>query len=304
LIAGNPLLLLASLGGVALDPQPLIARYQQRRLQTREVVPSYFPIKLDEHRRSLLLAQLSAVRAASLNRDFVPVCYAVAFRVWLAKFVSPLYFLGTLLLLAIMAWMLRAVWNRRAALAKLPGPAALFALGGAGMVYETILLLAFQSINGYVYWQLGSLFAAFMLGLAFGSALAVRRLSNLNAPQAHRWLRGLLLASSLEGLLLVWILPAFQRVPLAWPWLIPFGSLLLITGLWLGLAFPLASRMMPSQAPVHVAGTLYAADLWGASLGAVFTSAFLVPLIGLTATVGLVGLLLLFAAWALSTEEE
>lgn len=299
LVAGDPLLLLASPDDVRLDLSLLLRRYQERRLDTREVVPSYMPIKLDERRRGLLLAQLTAPGFSSLNRDFVPVCYAVAFRAWLAKFVSPVYFLGVLLFLALAGLLLRAVWRRRASLARAPAPTALFFLGGAGMVYETVLLLAFQAINGYVYWQLGFLFSAFMLGLGLGSALSVHRLSTLSEPLAFRWLRILLLVTGLEGLVLAWILPAFQRLPMMLPWLVPFCLLLLITGCWLGLAFPLASRLNRSQGAARVAGTLYAADLWGAAFGAAFTSALFVPLIGLLPTVGLMGFVLLVAAWLL-----
>ena len=299
LIAGDPLLLLAGLQELRVSPQLLAARYEQRRLSTREVVPSYFPIKLDAQRRAALLERLTSVRIAGLNRDFVPVCYASAWRVWISKFVSPLYFLGMLGLVAAAAVLLRTLWRRRTSLARAPGSAALVALGAAGMVYETILLLAFQSINGYVYWQLGSLFAAFMLGLAIGSALAVPQVARLTEHAAGRWLRIVLLVTGLEGLALAGILPALQHLPLQLPLLIPFSLLLLISALWLGLAFPIASRLIPSEHPALAAGTLYAADLWGASIGAVFTSAFLVPLIGLTATTGFVGLLLLIAAWAL-----
>jgi hypothetical protein len=88
-------------------------------------------------------------------------------------------------------------------------------------------------------------------------------------------------------------------MPIDWPWVILFGTLLLISGLWLGLAFPIAGRIGPFSDPVRVAGTLYAADLWGAAVGAVLTSAILVPLIGLMWTLALTSLLLFAAARAL-----
>lgn len=299
LVAGDPLLLLASPDAIRLDPEILIRRYLQRGLRTHEVVPSYFPIKLDQQRRVGLLSELTSMRAPALNRDFLPICYAAGVRVWLSKFVSPAYFLGILALVALAAFALRALWRRGAALTHAPGPTALVFLGCAGIVYETVLLLAFQAIHGYVYWQLGFLFAAFMFGLAAGSWLSVRRLSATTPQTARRWLQALLIATGLEGLLLAWILPAFQRLPMSLPWLVPFCLLLLMTGCWLGLAFPLASHLSSSQDTARVAGTLYAADLWGAALGALFTGAILVPMIGLLATVGITGILLLVAAWLL-----
>ena len=295
LIAGDPLLLMAGRTTLSLDVTSLIARYDARRLVTREVVPSYLPIKLEADRRASLLEQLQAVRPVLVNRDFFPICYAYAWRVWISKFVSPVCFLGTLALLALAAWVLRATWRRRGALRRAPGTTTLFLLGGAAMLYETILLLAFQSINGYIYWQLGTLFAAFMLGLALGSGLVVHRLPSLDPQRAHRWLRGLVFAAGIEGTALLWILPGLQRLPLLLPPLAPFGLLLILTACWLGAAFPLAARLAPAQALTRTAGTLYAADLWGASLGAVVSSSVLIPLIGLGATASATGLALLAA---------
>ncbi len=114
---------------------------------------------------------------AAVNRDFSPVCYAYAWRVWLSKFVSPLYLAGLAAVAALLGAALLLGWRRRRALAAAPGLPAMFLLGYAGIVYETVLLLAFQALNGSVYWQLGTLFAAFMLGLALGSWLAQRRLT-------------------------------------------------------------------------------------------------------------------------------
>jgi predicted membrane-bound spermidine synthase len=299
LVAGDPLLLLASRHALRLDPAELARRSADRHLVTREVVPSYFPVKLEPRRRAALVETLSRLHPP-LNRDFFPACYAYAWRAWLAKFVSPIYFLGTLALFVTAAWLLRFLWRGRGAFAVRPAMAALWALGAAGMVYEAVLLLAFQSIHGYIAWQLGSLFAAFMLGLALGSALAVRRLARLDPPRAARALRFLLVLTGLEGLALAWILPGFQRVSIQIPWLVPFGLLLLVSGFWLGLAFPIASRLAAGpDGPARVAGSLYAADLWGAALGAVLTSALLVPLMGFVCTLLVTGFALCLAAWML-----
>ena len=295
LVAGDPVLLLAGEATPALDPLALARRIDERGLQTRVVVPSYFPIKLDARRREALRAELASIHPP-LNRDFIPVCYTYAWRVWLAKFVSPLYFLGLLGLVALLGWMLCQLWRQRVWLRQAPGPAALFALGGVGLVDETALLLAFQSLHGYVYWQLGTLFACFMLGLALGSGLAMRRLADLSTTQAHHRLRWLLAGLSLEGVLCATLLPVLQHAPAHVPWLALFGGLLLTVAAWIGAAFPLALRLAAGTVAGRVVGPLYAADLWGAALGALCTSAFLIPLVGLTLAIGLASALLCLAA--------
>ncbi|HBH97193.1 MAG TPA: hypothetical protein DDX89_05320 [Candidatus Omnitrophica bacterium] len=300
LIGNDPLLLLAGTQDVWLDWQTLAARYAQRGLTTREVVPHAFPILLDQARRIEVVDRLSSIRAIVLNRDFVPVCYAYAWRVWISKFVSPMYFLSLLVAIALLAFGARLLWRRRALLASRPGASAVFALGAAGMAYETIILLAFQSLHGYLYWQLGSLFAAFMLGLALGSWGASQRLSTASPDAAARRLRGVLMAAALEGVALALFLPVAQHLSLRVSAVLLFGAWLLLTGAWLGYAFPLAGRLAPASDPASIAGTLYAADLWGAACGALVTSAVLVPLIGFLPTLAIASGLLLLVASALS----
>ncbi len=301
LVPGDPLLLLAGTQEVRLNPQALAARYAQRGLATREIVPPAFPILLDASRRDAMVERLSSIRASVLNRDFIPVCYAYAWRVWLAKFVSPLYFLGMIAGIALLLVGARLMWRRRACLTSRPGAAAVCALGAAGMAYETILLLAFQSIHGYLYWQLGSLFAAFMLGLALGSWGAARWCSATSTSAVSRVLRRLLVAAALEGAALVVFLPVAQHLSLRVPAALVFGAWLLLTGVWLGCAFPLAGRLAPTEESdtSSTAGLLYAADLWGAAGGALVTSAVLVPLIGFLPTLALTGFVLLIVAWRL-----
>lgn len=296
LIAGDPLLLMGSRQPIAFTPRHLLARYAQRRLATRVVTPGYMPIKLDPARRRTLLATLEATRAVPLNRDFLPICYAYAWRVWLSKFVSPVYFLGSLGLAALVGWLLWFTWTRRATIRRSPQVTALFAMGAAGLIYETILVLAFQAINGYVYWQLGTLFAAFMLGLALGSGLIVRYVPPTDPARSYRALRLLLGVTGLQGLSAVWLLPRFQQLAPTAPHLALFGAALLVTALGVGMAFPLAAHLAPPEWVARTAGGLYAADLWGAALGATFTSAALVPLIGLTASAALIGGVLLLSA--------
>jgi len=127
------------------------------------------------------------------------------------------------------------------------------------LIYETILVLAFQAINGYVYWQLGALFAAFMLGLALGSGFIVRYVPPTSPARSYCALRFLLGVSGLQGLSAVWLLPYFQQLAPTAPHLILFSAALFITALWVGMAFPLASHLArpePIEAPAALARRL------------------------------------------------
>ncbi|MBN1585870.1 MAG: hypothetical protein JW937_00400 [Candidatus Omnitrophica bacterium] len=282
LVAGNPLLLLASPDPIRLDADLLGRRVDQRRLSNSAVVPSYFPYKLDPQRRQALLSGLENARAVRLNRDLFPVCYAYTWRAWLSKFVSPAYFLGFAALLFGLLWALRLFWQGRKVIREQHPVCVLFVLGAAGILYETVLILAFQALHGYVYWQLGALFAAFMLGLSAGAQWALRIHGPASEPEMLKRLRRLLLWAGVWGLTLGSSLPFLKELSV-WP-LALFSALVFTSALWPGAGFALAARALHNTRASQVSGTLYAADLWGAALGAVLTSAMLVPVFGLQVT--------------------
>jgi spermidine synthase len=144
-------------------------------------------------------------------------------------------------------------------------------MGLAGLVYELIVTLAYQSFRGYLYSQVGLIIAFFMLGLALGSQSAMRSRS----PLFYLKSMGLLLA------LLLFVTPSIFNLLQKMPWL-PF--FLLLTGLFafpIGASYPLSLTILKEK---KAAGRLYAADTLGGSLGALLGSAFLLPLGGIEAT--------------------
>jgi predicted membrane-bound spermidine synthase len=82
------------------------------------------------------------------------------------------------------------------------------------------------------------------------------------------------------------ILPVAGELFEGW-YLASFSALLALDGLLVGVTFPLAVAVQRQPA-----ASLYAADLWGAALGAFVTGAFLVPMLGLARTVQYSGIFL------------
>ena len=63
--------------------------------------------------------------------------------------------------------------------------AAAYCMAATGftlMALQIFLLLAFQSVYGYVYHQLAILIAMCMAGIAFGSWLGIRRIRSSDSP--------------------------------------------------------------------------------------------------------------------------
>ena len=171
--------------------------------------------------------------------------------------------------------------------------------GFAGLIYEVSWARLVTLSMGHTTAAASTVVAAFMGGLAGGSALGGRLAASLS-PRQSLWayvalesfvvLVALALPSELGTLtpLLTWAYAdgapgvLFAAVRLA-----SCLVLLMIPALALGATFPLAVRWFVdrSQSVGRLGGALYAANTTGAALGAVAAGFFLMPALGLFKTV-------------------
>jgi spermidine synthase len=145
------------------DPRTLVARLLERNLRTRYVREYFIPYRMMPDRMMQVREQLQPLATTQVNRDFSPIAYYFNVVLWSAQF-KPAYagwlraaghvnfnlILGvTLVVLFAIALLLAFVPPARR------DPAAagccMAATGFTLMALEIILLLAFQSIYGYVY---------------------------------------------------------------------------------------------------------------------------------------------------------
>ena len=281
LVPGGRMILLARDRPIDLDPARLAQLYEKRGLKNEVLVPSNFPFALMPERREAVERRLSQVAAAA-NEDLRPMAYFLAWKVWLAKFASPAHFAGFAALIIAALWgLVKLAGQMRGSLAS-PEKLAILALGFSGMGLEIVLLLLFQIACGALYWRLGLLLAAFMAGLALGSGLAAFK--EHQAASARIGLLAILAFLAALEVVVSSHLSGLSQASLSTA-LALFPALLGLTGLAVGLAFPLACGTDPS--------VVYAADLWGSALGAFLTAAFLVPLAGMRLTVLLAAAVLL-----------
>lgn len=286
LVPGKRLVVLASDSPVGLTAENLSQRYASRKIKNTVFVPSFFPFLLDPGRIKWLDESLLKAGNIPVNSDFYPVSYFYTWRVWLSKFVSPLFLLGIIACVGLLSWGLLKIWRERKLWTERPGLAALFAAGFWGMAVEIILLFAFQSVTGALHWRLGMLFSAFMLGLAAGG-LALKRFLAASAQRGTRGRKSLILLLALCALysaLSALLLPLTSALGLGVSTAV-FAVLLFAAGFIVGGVFPASVSMDAGKG-----GELYALDLWGACAGGLISSSFLVPLLGFKITLILAAL--------------
>jgi spermidine synthase len=287
---------LASDRALDLTPALLSARLLERGVETRWVTAAYLDFILAGGRYAQVNQGLAAETRVQLNRDLAPICYYYDMLLWLSRFYGQLgsFFRSDAPLRA--AWLLLPLAAAILLLGRRCGwnvPAVVAISGFSGMTIQVVVILAFQSLHGYVYGQLGLIIAAAMGGMALGAWGA-----ELLGWRGSRipWLS---LTQALLALFAVALPPLFSRPLLAPAALFP--PLALVAGALGGAIFAQAvTKALPGVAeappatgvdPGRVAGTLYAVDLVGGCLGAVVAAGFLVPLLGIPRTCVLLALL-------------
>jgi spermidine synthase len=175
------------------DPNVLVARLRERRLNTQYVSEYFIPYRMMPDRMEQVQTELRPAAATPVNRDFAPAAYAFDVVLWSAQFRSAQFKSGyaawfraaehvtfrrvagvTALLVAVsvaLVWFLPGRERRERAAAA----SCVAATGFTLMALQIFLLLTFQSVYGYVYRQLAILIGLFMAGIALGSWLAMRR---------------------------------------------------------------------------------------------------------------------------------
>jgi spermidine synthase len=279
------------------DPQVLIARLHQRNLETQYVREYFIPFRMMPDRMDQVHEQLRPLSSTPINRDFTPVAYYFDIVLWSTQFnadwsrwfraAAEIHFswimapvLGLFFLIAVLLAFLPSHPRRAPA-------AAAFSMAATGftlMALQVFLLLAFQSIYGYVYHQLAILIGLSMAGIALGSWLALRRTPKLAHPPCRAMAATqLLLALSCPALICAASLLAKLSAP-ATTWIaaqLLFPALAALAGVLGGFQFPIATEiyLADRNAPRGL-GALYAVDLLGGCAGALLLSTYLIPLFG------------------------
>ncbi len=197
IVPGDFNLFLASISPQILevDSSLLIKRLGERELRTFSLTSDYIRYRLHSRWLDWFLNSLAAGRETAsanetkINKDFHPLgtFYSLAF--WSALFSprgQPLFswfeslslrFFFIALSMFGLLFLLFGYKNRR--LRKGAVPFAIISTGFAGMMFNLILIFAFQVVYGYLYYWIGLLTSIFMAGAGVGGLLVTRSLEKI-----------------------------------------------------------------------------------------------------------------------------
>jgi spermidine synthase len=156
------------------------------------------------------------------------------------------------------------------------------------MIFNLAVIFTFQTFYGYLYRQIGLLIALFMFGVALSSLLITQRLDRVERDSF------LFFKIEIAIILFSFLFPFVFSIPSSYlgnPVIsgMVYGLFLmmsLISGAWIGLQFPLSTKIYlgtsaKGETLSYTAGLLYGADLLGGFLGGLFGGILLLPILGL-----------------------
>ncbi len=274
------------------DPGTLVQRARLRGLQLKYVREYYILFNLSPERVHYLRSILERGKGAGINKDLHPICYFYDIVLWSAQY-TPLLkkwfvrMLGlriewVLCLLAIITLVL--LWRGRRS-SSAPLLWAVSVTGFSEIALEVILILAFQIIYGYLYYKIGVIITAYMIGLALGGWMITALLRDIRRP-----LRFLLMVQAGVPLyalgVLLFILGLHQGVfPTSFSRLMEliFPFLTLVAGFLGGVHFPLANKIYLGEREEigRIGGLINGVDLLGSAAGALVISVILLPILGI-----------------------
>jgi spermidine synthase len=295
-------------GSLTGDAGTIIKRLKERNLKTKFVREYYIPFKLDPLRIKYVESAIQKFNNTKINTDFRPVGYLYHAILWTSFFDATRNFLpyvdkiniGIFILLAF-AFFIIILLAQKLTMATLKFP-VLVSAGATGMsqiCFQVIIILAFQFIYGYMYYQLGLILTSFMIGLTLGSFLITSFMEKVEDEKSlyiktQAWM-------SIYPLILAATLMAVAKINRASP---AAGNMLqaaflimpVLGGFIGGFQFPLANKiwLKDSKDVGKTTGLLYGIDLIGSCVGGLAIGIIFIPLLGIIQTCVLLSVINIF----------
>ncbi|MDP2335389.1 MAG: hypothetical protein Q8N05_02850 [Bacteroidota bacterium] len=255
---------------------------QEKQIENRYVNPYYIDDSLLKSRGDNILAALNP--AAEINQNLKPVSYFQQLFYWLSQFKGKY---GVMAVCAVVLSLF--VFFRGSTPSK-----AMFLTGFSATGLEILLLFGLQVFFGNIYLLTSFVFTGFMFGLASGSFFgksfkSAPGKSYLSVTQIVIGIFAAIISVSLFS-------PEMADLPPAIVYSLFLAATVLIGGLT-GFQFTRAS-LARIGSYADISGKTYSYDLFGSAMGALATAIFLVPKLGIVASVLTISFLnLVFGIW-------
>jgi len=302
-------------GILTIDRMLVIERLKQRDIKADVIIPWYIEQKLHPGWQDWF-SNFIQESSRKINSDFTPIGVFYSISHWNTLFAPYLRWpfrqferidLRTIAPLFVIPLLLYFLFRlKRTQFFRAGIPLAIITTGFAGMIFDLMLIFAFQSIYGYVFSWIGLLVASFMVGAAFGAmaiTMVLDRLKNSFKFFAKNELAIICFSIVCPGIVFG-AYPYLGNPDVFFFLKALFLVLSFISGLLIGSQFPLANVLYLKEGAgvSRTAGLLYASDLLGGWFGGIIGAVVLLPVLGLLGTGIVVALLKLTSFIVITTQ--
>lgn len=293
-------------------PEMIMHRIKERSLSPSLFVGPYIEYRLS-HKWYSWFMQLVDAATDKINKNLTPFAVYQSLLIWNRQFpgiISSLFeSLGKVNLAAVVSFfavltLLLFLFYKKRSFSRVSFGYAIFTSGFFGMLVNLILIFSYQVYYGYLYNKIGLLISIFMTGLALGSILTGRNVSDAKSKYK------LLVVIDFLAVVFAFSLPFLLTTAVFTQFI--FVILLFICGLLVGSEFPLANTLYHKEreSVSGSVGALYALDLLGGCFAGIFAGVLFLPVLGLNSSCFAAGFLkagsfvLLTAAYLLSGRRQ
>jgi spermidine synthase len=284
LIPGDYNIILASDGVLDLASGVIAQKIKELNIKTNVLNPAYLDYRLSINWQDWFVRSSSGA-TSKINHDLMPIAVFQMLIFWnkqfciqTASFLQALQRLNPGIIFVFILILTLVLLKLSYGKPNLKVAYAIGTTGFFGMLINLVLILSFQVFHGYLYHIIGLLIAIFMSGAALGSLLMGNYIGRVK--NGLKLFIGLEIAVALFTLILALIISGLCGRTQSY---IIFLALFFISGMLLGLEFPLASQIhLGNKDEVgRIAGVLYAADLLGGWFAGISTGIIFLPILGL-----------------------
>lgn len=274
-IPGGTNIFLASAHPLTIKFDDLSQKINELDLQNTYVSPELLFSRLNPLRVHMLEERILEGKK-TINLDFIPISYFYNSVLWSSQFqgiektvftflshLRSFWLLDIPLFLFILFLIILWIKKRKTSFFLVP----LAVMGFTTIVFEIIVIIAFQTLYGYLYQRIALLLASFMVGLSCGAYRGKKR-------KIIDFSRLLFIQF---GFMLIVLL--FHLTLKLHPPEILFFLFLLLLGFFGGDLFVVSNGLFLKERKDYGLG--YGLDLLGSFLGALVASSVLIPLVGL-----------------------
>ncbi|MDD5765629.1 MAG: hypothetical protein PHW79_05220 [Candidatus Marinimicrobia bacterium] len=291
-IPGETIHLLASNQPISTDLSAFSKQIRLRNLKTFYFRDYFLADRLNPERIEFLESRIQTCDETAINRINAPIGFYFDTILWdqcTGGWLKPIFqtlrqipnlsiLIGWLILSALPFIFL--VWKKSpASINRL----TMFMIGFIGMSLESVLIIVYQNRVGALYLGIVFLMFSYMIGMGFGAIWISPRFSNLSCFVS------ILIFGTTVLVISSFLLTIFGSTPTITG--IGIYTILFLTGICIGALFPqltILSQRSNNRLMASVSGTLYAWDMFGATIGAYLTTGIFIPIWGIESTLILI----------------